>query len=337
MSRTRFDRLIAAAAVAIAALSTAPAQAADPFTSIFVFGDSLSDAGNNAAAGLYNPGQVVTGNSYVPSFTYASKTYSNGAVWASYLANLLNLPLGPSLLGGNDFAFGGAVTGFPPPGPDAFPYSLTTQMQMYLGATGGVASSTALYVVAGGGNNARAALGAVQGGADLATTAASAAASFASDVGNIVDALEAAGARHILVWDTPNLGAAPAVQAGGAGAIFAGSFLAAQMNLALAARLAGDTDVTTFDLYGFGSSIAANPGAFGFTNATDACGAAAAGTDCNSYVYWDGIHPTTAGHLAIAGAVAVALGVPEPETWALMALGLMALGWHVRHRRLPLA
>ena len=46
-----------------------------------------------------------------------------------------------------------------------------------VGATGNVASPSALYVVAGGGNNARAALGAVAGGADPGTTAAATAAS----------------------------------------------------------------------------------------------------------------------------------------------------------------
>ena len=70
----------------------------------------------------------------------------------------------------------------------------------------------------------------------------SAAASFAADVGSIVDPLQAAGAQHIVVWDTPNLGLAPAVVAGGGAAL--GSFLAASMNNALALRLAGEAGVS---------------------------------------------------------------------------------------------
>ena len=74
-----------------------------------VFGDSLSDSGNNALAGLYDPTQVVTGNTYVPSATYApAMTYTNGPVWATYFGSLLGVPILPSLAGGTDFAFGGA-------------------------------------------------------------------------------------------------------------------------------------------------------------------------------------------------------------------------------------
>jgi outer membrane lipase/esterase len=44
------------------------------YSSLVVFGDSLSDSGNNALLGLYDPTQIVTGNAYVPSKTYASGT-----------------------------------------------------------------------------------------------------------------------------------------------------------------------------------------------------------------------------------------------------------------------
>ena len=317
-------------ALAVAALAAMPAQAG-PFGSLVVFGDSLSDNGNNAAAGLFDPSQVVTGNAYIPSNTYASGVYSNGPVWATSFASLIGVPLAPSLLGGSDYAFGGATTGTPGPGPGGFPFSLTAQTSLYLGATGGVAPSDALYVVAGGGNDARAALTAIAAGADAATTIASTAASFAADIGGIVDRLQAAGAQHIVVWDAPNLGLAPAVVAGGAAA--AGSFLSATMNAALATRLAGEADVSTFDLFGFATSIAASPAAFGFSNTTDACGAVA-GADCSQYVFWDGIHPTAAAHEAIADALfAVAAPIPEPETFALLAVGLAVVGWTAKRRR----
>jgi outer membrane lipase/esterase len=320
-------RLLAALPFVVAAVATVPAEAG-PFSSLVVFGDSLSDNGNNFAAGLFNPAQVVTDNSYVPSFTYASHVYSNGPVWASDFAAKIGVSLTSSATGGTDFAYGGATTG---PNPSAFPFSLLTQAGAYLGATGNVASPDALYVVAGGGNNARAALTAIGGGADINSTIASAAASFASDIGTIVDELQAAGAKHIVVWDTPNLGTAPAVVAGGGAAL--GSFLAASMNSALALRLTGESGVSTFDIFGLGTALAANPSAYGFANATDACGAVA-NADCGKYVYWDGIHPTAAGHEAIADAMfAFAAPVPEPETWALLVAGLGAIAWMSRRRR----
>ena len=334
MKRPSIRHLLSAAAV-VALVAVAPVEAAT-YSSLVVFGDSLSDNGNNALAGLYDPAQVVTGNTYVPGSTYApAQTYTNGLVWASYFANALGLPLLPSLAGGTDFAFGGATTGTPGSGPGGFPYSLLTQTSQYLGATGNVASPNALYVVAGGGNDARAALTAVAGGADAAATATATAASFAANVGSIVDQLQAAGAQHIVVWNTPNLGLTPAVNAVGAGAF--GSFLAGAMNGALSARLFGEAGVSIFDTYGFGTTLAANPAAFGFTNVTDACGAVA-GADCSRYAYWDGIHPTTAVHAAVANAMLVT-AVPEPETYALFAVGLAVVGWRAKVRartgRLP--
>ncbi|MEO6032485.1 MAG: hypothetical protein ABIP61_11385, partial [Burkholderiaceae bacterium] len=89
MHRSRFSGLLAAGALALATFVSMPAQAG-PYSGLFVFGDSLSDSGNNFLAGLYDPTQTITGNSYVPSNTYAPNgTYSNGPVWADYFASIL--------------------------------------------------------------------------------------------------------------------------------------------------------------------------------------------------------------------------------------------------------
>jgi outer membrane lipase/esterase len=338
MNRSFFSRIVSAGALVVATIASVPAHAG-PYSSLFVFGDSLSDSGNNYLAGAYDPSQVIMGNTYIPSYTYAvggvpTGAYSNGPVWASYFASMIGVPLLPSLAGGGNYAFGGATTGpvaSPPPG-GPFPPSLLTQTQMFLGSHPGPggAPADALYVVAGGGNNARAGLTAMLGGADPVATAFATATAFAADVGTIVDELQAAGAQHIVVWNTPNLGLAPAVVAGGGAG--AGSFLASVMNQALAARLSIETDVTTFDLFGFGTLLATNPGAFGISNITTACGSVS-GADCSQYAYWDGIHPTTAAHYAIAGAMyAAAVPVPEPETYALLAFGLVAVALQARRR-----
>jgi outer membrane lipase/esterase len=332
MSSSSLKRLFIAAAATAAAVCSLPALAA--YNGLVIFGDSLSDSGNNALALAPNvtPNGDITSNGFVPTFPYAAAspypfgTYSNGPVWANYFASALGLSATPSLAGGGNFAFGGAVTGAPNP---AFPPSLTTQVGAFLTGTGGVAPGSFLYVVAGGGNNARAALEAIAGGADPFATAGAAAFNYATDVGNIVDALQGAGAQHIMVWNTPNIGVAPAVLAQGSAAAGLGSAVAATMNGALAARLAGEAGVISFDLFAETGKVISDPGAYGLSNVSDACLLGAC--DASSYLFWDGIHPTTRGHQIIAQA-AYAAAIPEPQTYALFALGLAALAWRVRRR-----
>ena len=277
MKHSFFGRALPAVAIVALSLASVPAWAGI-YSSMVVFGDSLSDSGNDAFLGAIKPAQVISGNTYIPGAAYASGTFSNGPVWASDAASALGLPLQPSLLGGTNFAFGGATTG----GAGAIP-NLIQQANIYLGLTGNVASPTALYVIEGGGSDARVA-------------------SCVANVGKIVGALQAAGAHHIVVWDTPNLGLAPAVRAGGLDTVTFATSLAQLMNAALTVQLMGDPGVSIFDIFGLGTSIGANPAAFGLTNVTDACGAPSNGCDPATAEYWDGIHPTAAAHLLIADA-----------------------------------
>jgi outer membrane lipase/esterase len=297
--------------------------AAGLYSSFVVFGDSLSDNGNNAIL-LGTSNTLPNGNTYVPpSQPYASGTYTNGPVWATNVAAALGVPLTPSLAGGTDYAFGGATTG-------VGPSSLLAQTAMYL-SSNLVASPGALYVIAGGGNDARATLQdiALAGGVNAGSTILAAAAAYALNIGTIVDQLQTAGAQHIVVWDTPNIGLTPAVT--GNGLTDLGTLIAAAMNQALAARLIGETGVSTFDIFALGTAIGTNPAAFGFTNVTDACGALQA-ANCDLYEFWDGIHPTAAAHRAIANSFLSVAAVPEPSTWAMLLLGFAGVGF-VSYRR----
>jgi outer membrane lipase/esterase len=321
-----FSRVLPLVAVTAVSLAAVPASAA-MYSSLVVFGDSLSDGGNNAAVIGANGAQTINNNSYVPTQPYGSGVYSNGPVWASTAAAQLGVPLAPSLppSGGTNYAFGGARTG---PDPSGFPFSLLTQANQYLASH--TVSASALYVIAGGGNDARDALAAIAacGGLCAASTVMQAAIDYAANVGAIVNALQAGGAQHIIVWNTPNLGLAPAVVAAGASGL--GTFLAASMNDVLAAQLNGEAGVKTFDIFTLGTTIALNPGAYGFTNVTNACGAIP-GANCNTYAYWDGIHPTAAAHEKIAEAF-LAVAVPEPSTWIMMFVGFGFVVF-VAHRR----
>src|SRR5437773_1349091 len=109
MKHAFFGRALPAI-LATLALASVPAGAS-PYTSMIVFGDSLSDSGNDALL-VGSTAQVITGNTYIPGNPYApGTTFSNGPVWASDVASALNVPLVPSVAGGTNFAFGGATTG----------------------------------------------------------------------------------------------------------------------------------------------------------------------------------------------------------------------------------
>jgi outer membrane lipase/esterase len=315
----------------VALASLAGLASAASYTGLYVFGDSLSDTGNIATLIGSDADQVIVNNGYIPGRPYASGQFTNGDVWVKSFAEMIGLaPYAMSTLnGGTNFAFGGARTSTDGAG---LPPSLASQTGQFLGATGGYAPGGALYVVAGGGNDARDALQAAATSADPFATIGLAAAAYAQNTGAIVDRLQAAGARNIIVWDVPNLALAPAVQAQGAGATFLGGAVSAAMNSALSTRLTDEAGVSLFDLYGLQGMISANPSAYGLNNVSDACGAVANCTP-SSYLYWDGIHPTAAGHAILARGMFIT-AVPEPGTWALFVGGLLVVGLRSRKRAL---
>lgn len=304
-----------------------------PFTSVFYFGDSLTDSGNNAAVlfsqGVEPTSVPVPSDAFVPTIPYASGRYTNSSVWAERFAAHFGMAATPSLLGGSNHAFGGATTG--PNGLD-FPVNVREQVAGFLAARAGGAPPDALYVLAGGGNDAREAIAAVGEGADPVQALARVAGDFASNTLTMIGALTAAGAEHIVVWTAPDASVAPAVRAAGPAAQGFASALAAVMNEALRAALEAVEPVRLFDLHGLTERVVADPGAFGLFDVEHAC-AARPGCDPSRFLFWDGIHPTSAGHALIAAAM-IAL-VPEPHPIALLALALLPACWFLRRRVAP--
>ncbi len=305
------------------------------YSSLFVFGDSLSDSGNNAIVLAPNVTPVpITDNSFVPTFPYASGHYTNDQVWAQIVATSLGLSANPSLAGGTDYAFGGATTGPLTPNPlpgglfDPFPPSLETQAAFFLSQYGPTIPGDALYVVEGGGQNARDALGATAGcGGSLACIGQivqSTTAGFVGDLETIESELEGAGAKNILVWNVPDIGKTPAALAAGSAASSLGTMIASTMNQALSAAIGSDPDIKLFDIFDLMNAAIANPGAFGLSNVTDACAQFVA-CDPSKFLFWDGIHPTSATEAIISDAIE-ALVVPEPSTLALLAVAFLGFG-----------
>ena len=325
-----------------ATFQIAPVHAA-AINGLVIFGDSLSDPGNNAiamgstASPPFNVTQRsdITSNAFLPTYPYAtSLQYSNGSVWAYQLAKTLELSsqvAGPVLgvVPGANYAYGNAATG--PLNNVGFPPSLLTQTASYISSLGSAqAPADSLYVVAGGGNNARVALAQIVGGADPTATITATALQYAADIGSIVDSLQGKGAANIVVWDVPNMGLAPAIVASGSTAVTLGTTLAQSMNSALTNRLASETGVQIFSMYSLVTAVNANPAAYGFINASDASGAIP-GADPSQYLCWDGIHPTAAGHAILAQSMYSAV-VPEPSSCLLLVAGLVPAVVAVRRR-----
>lgn len=317
----------------VIAFPAAESALATTYSSLVVFGDSLADTGNNALAidvGLWQPAfqpgdrtsTPIPDNSFDPDLPYASNRYSNGPVWTDYLASGMGFRLQPSLLpGGNNYAFGGALSG-----PGGQVPSILDQMGMYLAGTGGHAQSDALYIVEAGGNDVRAALATHDPVAILHAIGA-----YSDNIQSVVASLIGAGARNILVADVPDIGKVPSIQALGPQIAAQASAISAAMNAGLSAKLGAlpslGADIDILDLFGLLDELVANPARFGFSDVTDACAASQACIDNPAGTFfWDGLHATTAGAMTIAYAAEVAIGaLPEPAPALLFAAVLLAV------------
>jgi outer membrane lipase/esterase len=247
-------------------------------------------------------------------------TTSPGPIWAEILARDYGVSLLPSnVAGGTDFAQGGArvATNSASTPPGAAQRPVTTQIGEYLAR--GAADPNALYTVWAGANDVLQILGGASAGvipADQVSVLLQGAA--AAEVGQIAR-LRAAGARNIMVFGLPNIGATPGLTAAGPVASGTATALSSGFNTALFVGLAQQgIRVIPVDAFSFLTEIRANPTAFGFSNiTTPACRAfppfssapdalfcppsALVTADANrTFLFADGIHPTSAGHAIIA-------------------------------------
>ncbi len=311
---------------------------ASPYSNLFIFGDSLADSGNNAIAldgsgpppGTLRTQTPMLDPVQISTLPYSSGRYSNGPVWTEYFAGRMGMTALPSLAGGTNFAFGGANTG---PYGTGFPFSMLDQVSFFMTATGGVAPSNALYILEGGGNDARGIIEMAAMGGDPGAWIAN----YAANVANIIGQLKAAGAHDILLMNVPDISKIPAIQALGPALAAQANMLVSAMNGALNSALAGLSPaqrdgIHLFDMFGLMDEVYDNPAKFGLTNVSDACGAiAACVADPTGYLFWDGIHPTTAIHQILGNAAYASMQLPEPYSLILAFLALGVLGF-ARHQ-----
>jgi phospholipase/lecithinase/hemolysin len=274
-------------------------QAGD-ISGIVSFGDSLTDTGN-----LY----TATGQ---PAAPYYDGRFSNGSVWVEYLANQLGVAAPTaSLLGGTNYAWAGAATG-DGVNADGIP-NTGLQISTYLASNTPTASQ--LFTLWAGANDFLA-----FGQTDPSVPVA--------NIANEITTLANAGAKLVMVPNLPMLGDLPGTNTLPQSDRDALDQLSSSFDSLLHSELGvlrQSLGITIFepDINSFLQSAIANPAQYGFTDVTTS----ALGDGVLSgqgYLFWDEIHPTTAGHQLVAD-VAAASMVPEPASMILMVTGLGAV------------
>jgi outer membrane lipase/esterase len=293
--------------------TTGPANADGAPKDVVVFGDSLSDPGNAFALThkLANSPYAV-----IPNAPYAvgGLHFSNGKTWIEQRpADAVNAQsAGPAYqVHGvfTNYAVGGAgardVPGF---------VNLSDQVQTYLADFGGKARPTSTHVIFIGGNDIQDALYALGGDPTGAASAAILTAAVTSVATNI-SYLYAAGATRFVIVNAADAGLAPAVRMQGPLARGAATFLSEQYNSGLSqvvTLFSGLISITLVDFFSEIRNVDADPGAYGLTNTTDMCiipgvKGAAKCSNPNEYLFWDGVHPTSAAHALLADLIGPAL------------------------------
>jgi phospholipase/lecithinase/hemolysin len=282
----------------------APAPA---YSTIYAFGDSLSDVGNDYTATL---GLVPTGE------IYSDGRFTNGNVWVQDLAQQLGLPaIKASLNGGTDFAYGGAETGQETL-HTVNPTDLPSQVAQFL-VDDPHPLANALYTLSIGANDVIDAISADAKNPAGATTDITQA---VANETTFIKALAADGARNFVILNVPDLGKTPEEVGHAAIASSLSALYDSDLQTALQGLVAADhLSIHLVDTYSLIDQAVADPSKFGLKNVTTPVWTGnyenpfsghlnATGSAQNSYLFFDHLHPTATGHLAIADAAHAILG-----------------------------
>lgn len=283
------------------------------YTSIVVFGDSLSDTGNVAHLTQAKYGVRLPG----PAFDYTDGRFTDGAdteptaqnsfgVWIEqYAATLPSKPeVKNSLDGGTNYVYGFAFTRR---GTSAFTFgpsdelfvdvdNIGQQITTYL-ATHPKIDDKTLFVVWGGANdvlNATSSDDVIDSGIDQAV-----------NIQRLIDA----GATQFIIPNLPPLGLIPRLNGSTATSVPAtetsvvyNDVLHKDLEVLRAFNPHRRLSLAEMDVYALFNEVVASPSLYSLVNVT----ASSQGepVDPDTYLFWDGLHPTTRGHKILAATAA---------------------------------
>lgn len=290
----RVTRFTTAAFLACALVGGARAQAA-PFDSMVVFGDSLSDNGNvSATLGL-------------PRMRF---TTNPGLVMVEDVGLHYGFTLEPSLAGGTNYAYGGAGV------LDDMLLKVPTvadQVNGYLAAHA-QADPKGLYVIWGGSNDVFFQSSQILAGAKTLDQANARLTAAAQLEGALINQLQGAGVRTMIVLNLPDSGLTP-------GGLPMDTSMAQTFNAVLNGQLAGRHGVVVVNTYALLHEVVANPAAYGFSNVTSPACTVSPALLCtpqtlvqpnaaSTYLFADDIHPATTADADLAEVVISELNAP---------------------------
>jgi outer membrane lipase/esterase len=294
-----FRKAVLASAITLACASI---PAAAQYSNLYVFGDSLSDAGTFAPSLPPGTGRFTT---------------NPDQVWAQVLGSRWGFTVTPAVQGGTDYAQGGArvaqLPGWPPNEPfvkDALPVTQQVQQALKTGI-----DSRAMYALWAGANDVSIQLAQAATGQITPAQAQANVVLAATQMAQQVAALQAAGAQNLVVINLPDMGKTPSGQSLGPAGAAQLSALASLYNTTLAGGLnTVGGNVLRVDSVAWLNDLLKNPASYGITNTTQAaCGTTPAvlctrnnlvAPNANlTYAFADGNHPTGATHLILAQAI----------------------------------
>jgi cholinesterase len=249
------------------------------FTSVIVYGDSLSDTGNFHAA---------TGQ---PTLPYYGGRFSNGLLAVEHLAAALGLPLVNHAWGGATSGIGNHLDG----GTVTEANRLPGMRAVFDATRESLSLRGALVTICGGTNDFLS-----PSRIDALPTQV-----LIRAVGNlmyIINEIRMQGACQILVPAVPDISLTPYLSAQGGARVLQARNMTDRLNKMLLDQLATLGSIITFvDTAKILRAVVNNPETYDLANVTGAyIESSAQGNNANEYLFWDDYHPTDAANTILA-------------------------------------